>query len=309
MFPALPENLPRRLQDLPPKGARLCLRVARFVETDLRLALSGRPVLVGFSGGADSTALLLILFYLAPRLGLSLRAAHLDHGLRPSSAEESRACAALCAALNVPCLVSRVEADLLKREKTGLEEAARRARYAFYARTLRHAHELLALGHQNNDLAEDMLMRLIRGAGWPSLAGMPARDDQRQLIRPVLLIPRSELEDFLNSLEVSWTRDPSNSDPAYLRNRVRATLLPLFLRENPAFLRTAATLWRLARVDEDFFQTLLASPRAHSGPVSPVRPSPSGADPGENSEEAPGTGLQTPAAVLASLPQALRLRL
>jgi tRNA(Ile)-lysidine synthase len=305
--PALPDNFPRRLQALPPRCAHLCLRIARFVEKDLGVPLSGRRILVGFSGGADSTALLLILSYLAPRLRLTVRAAHLDHGLRPSASREGEACAVLCAALGIPCSVRRTNIQSLSRQqKTGLEETARRARYAFYAHMLQDEDDLLALGHQNNDLAEDILMRLIRGAGWPALGGMPGKDGRRKLIRPLLLTPRAELETFLTDLGVTWVEDATNLHSAHFRNRVRFTLLPFVLRENPAFLRTTATLWRLARLDEDFFQSLLEIPptrfRLPANPASVSSPEATDEKPTEDC-------LCTPARVLSSLHQALRLRL
>lgn len=326
--PALPVDFPGKIQKISPAAARFCLTIARFVKSELNLPLVGQRVLIGFSGGADSTALLLVLHFLAPQLHLRLSAAHLDHALRPSSAQEAEACVALCKQLGIPCLVERVEVEAMaKKWKTGTEESARKARYAFYERALkRSGSTLLALGHQNNDLAEDILMRLIRGTGWPSLGGMPGTDQRRNLVRPLLLTPRRNLEDFLAGLGVSWVYDTSNEDPAYFRNRVRNTILPLLLRENPSFLQTAANLWRLARIDAGYFAEILSStaPLELSGKNELAAekrtakrenaPPPDGAAPAvagiiaDAATQCMDMEITTPAQTLLAWPQAIRLR-
>jgi tRNA(Ile)-lysidine synthase len=174
----------------------------------------------------------------------------------------------------------------------GIEEAARTLRYRFLGSVLREdveeGEDILLVAHHLDDLAEDLLMRLIRGVGWPELAGMPAWDPARRLLRPLLMTPRERLLGFAESLGLAWTEDESNLDPAFRRNRVRADILPLFLRENPGFLAAAARLWRLARIDRDYWREA-----ATGGSM----------EPGEM-----GNGLFLPAAVLDGHP-ARRLRL
>lgn len=326
--------IPATIQALAPAQARACLAVARFLKGDLGLDLRGSSLLIGFSGGADSTALLLILHYLAPSLHLTLTAAHLDHGLRPSSAREAARCRAFCRGLGIACVSeTRDIAGQRRRNKTGIEEEGRAARYDFFARAAaRVGSDWIVTGHHNNDLAEDMLMRLIRGAGWPALSGMPAVDRKRRLVRPLLLTPRKDIEAFLVSLGFTWLRDESNEDRAYLRNRVRLDLLPLILRENPAFLTATAGLWRLGRIDEDYFDALLPDlapdPDATADPESvpcrqanalaapdPEAASSPGPEPafsfgtGSSGPSAPHPILNMPPEQLAALPKALRLRL
>ena len=316
-------RIPASLQELQPAQARFCLAVSRFVKHDLGLDIRGASLLVAFSGGADSTALLLALRYLAPSLHLKLAAAHLDHGLRPSSDKEADFCRAICDELGIVCVSERRDvAARRRRNKTGLEEEGRSARYDFFAQVAsRLENDWIVTGHQNNDLAEDVLMRLIRGAGWPALSGMPAVDRKRRLLRPLLLTPRKDIEDFLSSLGLTWLQDESNDDRAYLRNRVRLDLLPLVLRENPAFLNNAAGLWRLGRIDEEYFSALLPSPDTppgqeeepapEPGPEGLTIPSPEAADRPEPPGR-PGFGSASALVMrreqLTVLPKALRLR-
>lgn len=250
------KDLPRRLQELSPEQARFCLEAERFAREGMGAPLDHMGVLVALSGGPDSTALLLALWYLAPRLSLSgLCAAHLDHGLRPDSAAEAEYAAEICDHLDLELYTERVDVRALARDTgKGLEEAAREARYDFLDRVIGVAGmHLAAVGHTLNDLAEDQLMRQIRGAGWPALGGMPAHDSDRRLVRPLLMTPKDACLDFLSSLGTGWSADESNLDGSFFRNRVRLDLLPLFMRENPAYLDAAAALWRLARLDEGFF--------------------------------------------------------
>ncbi len=243
------------LQDLPPAAARFCLNLERFCREELECGLSGTSVLIAFSSGADSLALLLALRALSCKLDLTLHAAMLDHGLRPESEAEAAAAADLCASLGVAFHTCRLDvAALAEKSGCGLEEAGREARRFFLETTrARTACDWIAQGHQLNDLAEDSLMRLMRGAGWPALAGMPGLDRERRILRPLLLTPRSAIESFLRDLGRNWNEDPLNRDQAYLRNRVRQNLVPLLLEENPAFLEGIAMRWRMARIDATFF--------------------------------------------------------
>jgi tRNA(Ile)-lysidine synthase len=250
-----------RLQDIPPRCARLCLRVERFLREELGLDLAGKSLLLGLSGGADSTALLHILRLLQPRLGFStLLAAHLDHGLRSESGQDATQVSELCASLRIPLLTERAAVRALATERRcGLEEAGRIARYGFFARVMsERGTDRLLLAHTLDDLAEDALMRLIRGAGWPALAGMEGVDAARRLARPLLLTPKAELLRFLHALGLTWCEDASNAELDCLRNRVRHEMLPLLLRENPAYLDAVAQRWRLGRIDADFWDERLA---------------------------------------------------
>ena len=269
-----PDNLSPTGDGLPPLGAlpyrlaRLCLGIASFVAGPCGHEPAGAIWIVACSGGPDSVALLAMAALLRHRLGLAdLIAAHLDHGLRPESGAEARAVGALCRKLGIDCLSDRVDVAALARERRlGVEDAGRQARHAFFADCLAGRDNAWVLtGHQLNDLAEDQLMRLARGAGWPALGGMAAMDPARRLLRPLLLTPRRAITDFTAALGLPTIDDPSNADPAYRRNRVRHGLLPLVLQENPRALDAAARLWRQARLDAAFFDEVLPVPVPDEG--------------------------------------------
>lgn len=259
-MPTLHYPDPPSLQCLTPKDARFCLATERFCTHELRVALHGTSLLVAFSGGADSLALFYALHALAPRLGLRLGMAILDHGLRESSEEEVCYANRLADQAGVSFHTGIHDvAALASTRKIGLEEAGREARQAFLE-TVRAAfqYDWIVTGHQLNDLAEDSLMRLLRGSGWPALAGMAGVVPERHVLRPLLLTPRTGIEGFLRSLGAVWIDDPMNKDTHYLRNRVRHELLPFFVRENPAFLANVAFRWRMARLDSLFYSDQLA---------------------------------------------------
>jgi tRNA(Ile)-lysidine synthase len=202
---------------------------------------------VGLSGGADSVALTDALAALRRRRGLRVVAAHLDHGLRPGAAEDSAFCAGLCRSLDVPLRSGRADVrGRAAREKGGIEQAARRERFAFLRRVAaEEGAAAIAVAHTRDDQAETLLLRLLRGAGATGLAGMRSRSGD--VVRPLLAVSRREVLGYLRERGLAWREDPSNLDTAHRRNRVRHELLPyLEARFNPrvraALARTAALL-------------------------------------------------------------------
>ncbi len=261
------------LRDMPPKAAHFCLKLENFMDKDLGVEPRGKTLVLAFSGGADSLALLLAVKALAGRpfwTGCRLVVAHLDHALRAESAAEASAAADLAKALGLEFVSARRDvAALARAQRMGLEEAGRAARWAFLEETRqKHGADWVLAAHQLNDLAEDVLLRLLRGGAWPALGGMRALDEERRILRPLLLTPRAAVEEFLKALGQSWVEDASNKDQAFLRNRVRHELLPIFLRENPSFLESCARLWRLARLDEAWFKELLPALEPGQGEYS-----------------------------------------
>jgi tRNA(Ile)-lysidine synthase len=200
-------------------------------------------VLVALSGGPDSTALLHVLHKLAPRVGIRLAAAVVDHGLRRESAEEARMVCRRCRDLGVRCEVVRVDVAGRRRRHVSLQEAAREARLAaLSALAARWGCHKVALGHTADDQAETVLFRILRGTGIEGLAGIPYR--RECFIRPLLDVRRSEVLSFLRRRRLEFVSDPSNVDRHYARVRIRHDILPLLGRENP---RVSEALLGLAR--------------------------------------------------------------
>ncbi|MBR3881415.1 MAG: tRNA lysidine(34) synthetase TilS [Mailhella sp.] len=291
------------LKDLSPAHARMALDVVRFMEGQ-GVSLGGGRLLVALSGGADSTALLVLFCALRSTLGVTLHAAHLDHALRAESAAEAEACRALCASLGVPFFLRREDvAERACEWQCGIEEAGRRARYAFLEECrLQCGADWVLTAHHVGDLAEDMLMRFTRGAGWPGLGGMravldePARAEgehgaeaARRILRPLLMREKRELVEMLLGLGVQWQEDASNQSREWKRNRMRNDVLPLLLAENPSLYDNVRRLWRSACEDRRWWDERLSGALAERG-------------------EGTAREISIPAGVLVSLERAGRLR-
>ncbi len=245
------------LKNLAAEDARIALDVARFVREELGVELRGTGLVAALSGGADSTALLVFFCALRDHLHFSLSAAHLDHGLRPESAAEAEAAGELCRRFNVPFFVRRENVAERAREwKCGLEEAGRRVRYTFLEECrMKAGAQWVLTAHHVGDLAEDVLMRLSRGAGWPGLGGMRGMVDEpgRHVLRPLLMLEKQDCTAMLGRLGMSWQEDASNQSRAWKRNRMRHDVVPLLMAENPSFYDCVRRLWRSARRDEKFW--------------------------------------------------------
>ncbi len=224
------------------------------------------PIAVAYSGGADSTALLLLC---AEQFPGRVQAIHIHHGLQAAADDFAAHCAAFCSALNVPLHVVHVQA----RNAVGHspEDAARRARYSALSAKVLELNQ--ALDQQNiagaaiktvviaqhaDDQVETLLLALSRGAGLPGLSGMPAKwqRDGVAFARPLLEVPVAEIRawlaargltarhpgsaGFAATLGQGWIEDPTNTDTQFTRNRIRQVLLPALQQTFPQFRETFA---------------------------------------------------------------------
>ena len=204
----------------------------------------GSRIAVGVSGGADSTALLLLL-----RDSFDVTALIVDHGLRDVSAAEAKSVGAFCARLPVPYQVLVWEGE---KPSSNIQAEARNARYGLMSRWCSEYNVgHLAVAHHMDDQAEAVLLRLARGSGVYGLAGMASARDLGgvTLIRPLLATPKSDLIAYLERRSVSWIEDPSNRSTAYDRVRIRQMLADPPV-EGLRSRRLAATASRLRRSRE-----------------------------------------------------------
>jgi tRNA(Ile)-lysidine synthase len=265
--------------------------IERVLKTITRYSMlrRGSHVSVAVSGGPDSVCLLAVLRELAPRLELTLSVAHFNHRLRGAASDEDERFVADMAA-RYSLRFYRSSANVAQ-VKDNLEQAARRARRMFFAELIRQGYvDSIALGHTQDDQAETVLFRLMRGSGLAGLAGIyPVTADG--FIRPLIEITRAKVERFLAEQNIEWREDSTNRDPRFARNRIRHSLLPQLQREwNPRIAPTLAHLADLAHEEERFWHAeidRLAGDyfRARCG------------------------GIELPAERLASLPRAVARRL
>jgi len=185
--------------------------------------LIGRSVAVALSGGADSVALLHLLR--EPNLRVKVLAIHVHHGARGAEADrDAEFCRRLCHELDVPFRLVRLETDMNLAE--GREAAWRRARYdALSDAAGEMAAEAIATAHHRDDVAEGVMVQLLRGAGPRALAGI-ADTTERGVVRPLLAWRRTEVRTWLENRGLRWCEDSSNQNPEHLRNLVREKLLP-----------------------------------------------------------------------------------
>lgn len=212
------------------------------------MLVCGDHVLVAVSGGADSTALLHLLYSLKSDLGIRLAIAHLNHGLRGQASDnDAQFVNTLANKMALPCHYKKVRLE--PSSPGSLEEHGRQARYTFFQQvTTQHGYTKIALAHHMDDNAEAVLMHLLRGSGIRGLAGIPPVRDEK-IIRPLIDSSRAQILSFLDHHNIAFVEDASNRDLRYERNRIRHHLLPL-LRNNyntnvtAALHRTAGLCWQ-----------------------------------------------------------------
>ncbi len=204
------------------------------------LLSSGDSVLVGLSGGPDSVYLLYILKRLASQYGLKIFAAHINHGFRGKESDgDEEFCRDLCNKIGIPFFSKKV-----KIKKT--EDAGRKARYAFFKDVANSVGaNKIALGHNADDQAETILMRLLRGSGPKGLGGIPSvrilaeSIDSKEkcsnilIIRPLISCFKSEIVGFLKQNKIKYRIDSSNLKTDFFRNKIRHKLIPYLEKYNP----------------------------------------------------------------------------
>ncbi len=236
------------------------------VETFIRKHVLFRPgdrVAVAVSGGADSVALLRALLQLRAELGIVVSVVHVHHGMRGAEADaDEQFVMQLAARFDLPLHTKRVDVPgHSKQNRISRETSARELRYEFFKCLLEAgACDKIATAHTLDDQAETVLLRILRGTGTRGLVAIPPFRDATpelasRIVRPLLGTRRSDIEEYLHSLDQPWREDASNRSPEHLRNRVRHELLPLIEQEyNPAVRQALTNLAEIARAEEEHWK-------------------------------------------------------
>lgn len=247
------------------------------------LIKKGDSIVVGVSGGPDSVCLLYLLNSLKKDLKINLYIAHLDHMLRSDSANDRKFVEQLGKKINAPVICAQVNIKSLAK-KGSIEEIARNVRLGFLFRVAKEVKaKKIALGHNLNDQAETVLMRIIRGTGLYGLSGiLPKRKLAGfEIIRPLIEIKRSDIEKYLKKRRISARIDTSNLQNIYFRNKIRNELIPLLEKKyNKNIKEVLANLANSAGCDYDYLtQAALlrfsgkVGPKFNLGKILKVHPS------------------------------------
>jgi tRNA(Ile)-lysidine synthase len=216
------------------------------VRTDGLLA-AGRPAVILLSGGRDSTCLLDVAVRIAS--AGSLRALHVNYGLRNAADEDERHCAALCERLGVGLEVRRVK----RPERGNIQAWARRERYEAAAELAGGAD--VATGHTATDQVETVLYRLASSPSRRALLGMKPRDGS--LVRPLLVFTRAETAAYCEQRGLDWREDEGNLDETYARSRIRAELVPALRRIHPAAEANVLSVAETLRDEAELLDSLV----------------------------------------------------
>lgn len=201
-----------------------------------RLLPRGSNIIVAVSGGPDSVALLALLARLREKHAFSLHVAHVNYRLRGRDSERDEALVRrLCKHWSVPVSILRPKTQA----KNNLEERLRLIRYGFFDRLQKqHGFDYVVTAHTMNDVAETLLLNLIRGSGSRGLS--PFQRSLPSIARPLIYCQKSDIERFLTDEGIPFRIDRSNQSKRFTRNRVRHELLPLLETFNPSIIETLA---------------------------------------------------------------------
>ena len=240
-------------------------QVADFIHQE-RLLQPGQRLVAGVSGGPDSLCLLDCL----NRLGYQIIVAHLDHQLRPESAEEATFVQQVAQTYGVLAVVGRWDIGVKVGPGSSVEEAARLARYRFLVQVAKeHGVELIATGHTADDQVETILMHFLRGAGPSGLRGMLPSTSLKSwvgipdsagitLVRPLLDTTREQTQAHCIAIDLEPRLDPSNMDQTYTRNRLRHHLIPILESYNLGVRQVLRRTGRVMAGEAELMATLVA---------------------------------------------------
>lgn len=213
-------------------------------------------IVIGVSGGPDSIFLMHVLKHFKDTYNLSLTAAHLDHEWRPNSSLDTTFCAEAAQSLGIDFVAEKASQLPVQFKKIGSQEALGRAMRRYFLQSIKEqAHaQSIALAHHAQDQEETFFIRLIRGTTLSGLCGMKPRE--KDYIRPLLEINKDDIIAWLDTHNIPYLTDPSNESPSFLRNRIRAQVIPALQNADPRFNQNfLRTLDNLQKTDQ-FLESL-----------------------------------------------------
>lgn len=231
------------------------------VESRFRLAIDkynmlddAESVLVGFSGGADSTALLTLLCSLGT---VKVAALHVNHCIRGDEADRDEMfCRNFCEKNGITFYCEKVDVPKIASEnRSGIEETARELRYSFLSSIAKkYGYDRIATAHNSSDNTETVLFHLIRGSAIEGLCGIPPVRDN--IIRPLILCSKSDITEYCTQNGIDYVTDSTNSDTAYTRNYIRCEIIPMMKKLNTSLDDSVSSASELLRYDRDTLRSI-----------------------------------------------------
>ena len=214
-----------------------------------------KSIFIGYSGGPDSTALVHLLSILNAKQELNLKAIHINHNLSKYSSIWENHCIETCSKLNVNLITKSIE---IKVDGGGLESASRKARYRVFKKILTRDDQLL-LGHHSDDVAETLIMRLMRGTGPDGMEGPKLKRSLGQgvLVRPFLGVSKKEILDYLKKHNIDYIKDDSNLSSDFDRNYLRNEIFPMLEKKWNNFSNRVSNFSKIIKDRNDNYSDLM----------------------------------------------------
>jgi len=214
-----------------------------------------KSIFIGYSGGPDSTALVHLLSILNAKQELNLKAIHINHNLSKHSSIWENHCIETCSKLNVNLIIKSIE---IKVDGGGLESASRKARYKVFEKILNRDDQLL-LGHHSDDVAETLIMRLMRGTGPDGMEGPKLKRSLGQgvLVRPFLGVSKKEILDYLKKHNIDYIKDDSNLSSDFDRNYLRNEIFPMLEKKWNNFSNRVSNFSKIIKDRNDNYSDLM----------------------------------------------------